>query len=282
MSLILEALKKSEAERRLGQSPGLMTPMPTLVRRRTSPHGWLVAVVVIALSLVIAIGWMSRTRDRALPAVEVAASAPSSRTAIAGEESAAEPARTTAVAAEADQALAPSPRDATRPASESALRAVAPPARDAAPTPRDPEFDSVERESVAVDAAGSIPTSAAIEPAPAHAVSTAVPSAPDPETPSPSATSDAARSPAPQDPLGTGAPDLPRFDQLSAEERASLPPLKLSMHLFAEDASARFVLIDGQRYQDDDRLSPALRVVRIRRDGVELDFNGRRFLLPRP
>ena len=34
MSLILEALKKSEAERRLGQAPGLMTPM---LRRRTPP-----------------------------------------------------------------------------------------------------------------------------------------------------------------------------------------------------------------------------------------------------
>jgi general secretion pathway protein B len=34
MSLILEALKKSEAERRLGRAPGLSTPMPSFRRRR--------------------------------------------------------------------------------------------------------------------------------------------------------------------------------------------------------------------------------------------------------
>ena len=52
MSLILEALKKSEARRQLGEAPGLGTPF-TVARRRRSP----LPIIVVLVLAVAAFGW---------------------------------------------------------------------------------------------------------------------------------------------------------------------------------------------------------------------------------
>ncbi|WP_347260168.1 general secretion pathway protein GspB [Rudaea sp.] len=66
MSLILEALKKSEQQRRLGEMPNLGTPIAATKRRR-SPWPWLLAVVVFALAAVG--GWRYlRPRTEQAPA----------------------------------------------------------------------------------------------------------------------------------------------------------------------------------------------------------------------
>src|SRR5262249_60924918 len=52
MSLILEALKKSEANRRLGEAPDLATPF-TLKRRRRSP----VPLIALAIIVLGALAW---------------------------------------------------------------------------------------------------------------------------------------------------------------------------------------------------------------------------------
>jgi general secretion pathway protein B len=52
MSLILEALKKSEAKRQLGEAPGLGTPF-TVARRRRSP----LPVIVLLILVAAGVGW---------------------------------------------------------------------------------------------------------------------------------------------------------------------------------------------------------------------------------
>jgi general secretion pathway protein B len=82
----------------------------------------------------------------------------------------------------------------------------------------------------------------------------------------------------------TAAPDedaLPTLAILSPGERAALPALKLSMHVWNETPARRFAIVDGQRIVEGAQLGGAV-VTQIRRDGVELDVNGRRVLLPRP
>ena len=74
---------------------------------------------------------------------------------------------------------------------------------------------------------------------------------------------------------------LPRLVDLPPGERDALPPLKLTMHVFAADAAARFVLVDGQRLAQGERLSPTLTLREIRRDGAVFESDGRRFLVPR-
>mgnify|MGYP006203717299 CR=1 FL=1 len=49
MSLILEALKKSEAQRRLGQAPGLLSPAVPLAAPDSSRLPWLVALLAALL-----------------------------------------------------------------------------------------------------------------------------------------------------------------------------------------------------------------------------------------
>lgn len=280
MSLILEALKKSESERRLGQAPGLMTPMRASHygddRRR---FGAILAMALLLSALGGAAWWALR------PVVETSERGPSTMASTPADtskpadvaipplpidpETVSAPAAT---AASETEVTAPSTPPTTPPA---ALRSTAPAEDVDLPAPRDPEFDSVERESAAVmpdtlerpvePAAPTTPAARESE-AIAREASPGVPPAP----------------PIAGDPLGIAAAELPRFDQLPASERESLPPLKLSMHLYTDAPATRFALIDGRRYTDGERIAESLRVVEVRRDGVELDFNGRRFLLPRP
>jgi general secretion pathway protein B len=81
---------------------------------------------------------------------------------------------------------------------------------------------------------------------------------------------------APAPPASTGAPL--RLSDLSVEERKSLPPLKLSMHLWNDDPSRRFVILDGNRLKEGDRDGDAV-ITAITTDGVVLDWNGRRIKL---
>ncbi|MBB5209587.1 general secretion pathway protein GspB [Chiayiivirga flava] len=249
MSLILEALKKSEAERRLGQVPGLMTPVQrTATRRRPTWPLLLALLVLLALAAALAWWWL-----RGAP------SAP---------EPAAAPAPSAAAPAPAARDAAPTPTTPTTPA-----RATAPPPQ-TAELPSDPDFVSTERESRPVPANSAPP----VDPAPAASRPAAPAPAPPVATAPPVAAPPAPAIPAvPDEPLDM----LPRLVDLSAAERDALPPLKLTMHVYAADPAARFVLIDGQRLREGDRLSRALAVSEIRRDGAVLEFDGRRFLIPR-
>lgn len=268
MSLILEALKKSEAERRLGQVPGLMTPVQRTAPRRRLRLPLLVALLVL-LAAAAALGWWwMQPQPVADPApMSPAASAP-------------------IVAPATNEATA----DAT-PTRPPAPRIAAPPAPTLpAELPSDPDFVSTERESRPVPAESPPPSEPPVvaprvtPPAPARAtVQTPEPPSAAPAPRAAPATPPLTHEPAralpdvPEEPLES----LPRLADLSAAERDALPPLKLTMHVYAADPAARFVLIDGKRLSEGERLSRALALAEIRRDGAVLEFDGRRFLIPR-
>lgn len=85
---------------------------------------------------------------------------------------------------------------------------------------------------------------------------------------------------APAEPPSPPSSDpLLQLSDLSAEERKSLPPLKLSMHLWNPDPAKRFAILDGTRVGEGDRVGDAV-VAAITRDGVVLDWNGRRLRVP--
>ena len=79
--------------------------------------------------------------------------------------------------------------------------------------------------------------------------------------------------------VDTGDSDILQLSDLSAAERKSLPPLKVSMHMWDTDAARRFVIVDGNRLVEGDRIGDAV-VTTITTDGVLLDWNGRRLKLP--
>ncbi|MGH8282214.1 MAG: general secretion pathway protein GspB, partial [Gammaproteobacteria bacterium] len=75
--------------------------------------------------------------------------------------------------------------------------------------------------------------------------------------------------------------NAPPLDTLPLAFQQSLPPLHLDVHSYAQKPSDRFVIINMQRYQAGDTLKEGPKVIRIVPEGVILDYNGQRFLLPR-
>ena len=60
-----------------------------------------------------------------------------------------------------------------------------------------------------------------------------------------------------------------------------MPAVKLSMHMWDEAPSKRFVILDGQRMAEGDR-NGEITVVAIERDGVVVERNGQRARVPLP
>jgi general secretion pathway protein B len=256
MSLILDALRKSEAERQRGKAPGLfatvtMTPPPR--RRdwiRLAPWLGLAALLLAAgLYLLLRSGGAASSDD------DADISAPST----------------------AETAHAANPQATAARAGESAtiVRAT-PPIAPPGPAP-------VQHPRPAVDGAGvAAAANATIPPLPlARQNGSAQSLVPPASSANPPASATRATPPPATDQDSDNDEALPPIAVLDASERAALPPLKLSMHVFAEEPAKRFAIIDGQRVTEGSSIGASV-VEQIRRDGVVLNINGRRILIPRP
>lgn len=76
------------------------------------------------------------------------------------------------------------------------------------------------------------------------------------------------------------ADDLPISD-LSPIQRATLPPLRLSVHVYAEVPTQRFAIVDGQRLREGDVLANDLQLLEIHREGLRFRWLDRTLWLPR-
>jgi general secretion pathway protein B len=240
MSLILEALRKSEAERRRAQVPDLLAePQAAVVPVAVAPQRW--RWLVLGAVVLLGASWLVR----ALLATGVTPPA-----ATVGDR-------------QPDVAQAPTPAQPVPVRAAPPLRGppvVAPRAATTAsttPTPASPSAVRASNKTVSTPAvAAPAPDMRAMQPA-------ALPA------PLPPTVQAHARS---------GDPTL-RLSDLGSEERGQLPPLKLSMHMWNDVPSQRFVIIDGNRLGIGARIG-ALTVADIVSDGVVLDWNGRLLKLP--
>ena len=235
MSLILEALRKSEAERRRAQVPDLLAePQAAVAPVPTAPQRW--PWLVLGAALLLGTLWLLRG----------AWSAPSAATPAARPVDAAARSGGAPKVVDGPQTAAPAP--AQRPL-------ILTPA----PAPARPLEAAV----------AATPT-----PAPAIATAPAIttPSSPSVEARAAVAPSDP---PAPAVALPPRASDsMARLADIGSEERKQLPPLKLSMHMWNEVPAQRFVIIDGTRLTIGERIGDVA-IADIVGDGVVLDWNGR-------
>jgi len=74
---------------------------------------------------------------------------------------------------------------------------------------------------------------------------------------------------------------LPTLSELSSSATQGLPELHLDVHVFATVPADRFVFINGRKYHEGMKLQEGPLLERIRRDGIVLNYQGVRFLLPR-
>lgn len=237
MSFILDALRKSETARRRSEAPDLFATMPATPEPARARPAWpLWAVGIVGtLSLLVAL-WLFSQRTPA-PASEPT---PVASGAATEAEIEADP-----------PTFAPMPVATQTPS----------------PVPPAPVRNVVTAEPPAPSA--TPPADSTPSPVPARTPETAdiPPTLPEP----PSASSQAPpASPAPP------ANDQPlALADLDPAMRKQLPPLKLSMHLWNETPSQRFVILDGQRLKEGDALGEIV-VERISRDGAVLAWRGSR------
>lgn len=226
MSFILDALRKSEAERQRGTMPGLADA-------RLRPRGavrslWLpvVAIALLANVLVLSFQWLRAPAEAVAPVDRVipGKSAPTMTPAPTGVS---EPLPVTSAE--------PSSREVRPLALENAT------ARPRARAPATPPIRSRETVRATSSAPVAEESASAVEIADAN---------------------------------------LPTADQL-ALTGITLPRLKLELHVYSSDAASRFVFINTAKYREGTRLKEGPLIEAITSDGVVLDYEGRRFVLPR-
>jgi general secretion pathway protein B len=219
MSLILEALRKSEADRRRGETPNVhveMSPSPKIRRNGIPTWAWW----MVAVSLIGATGWWLFHAKTSYSPPQVATF------------------------------------DATTPvaAHEKSKAGPLPPVRHLTPPP----LHAIAREPTATTNPASTAPSLPRDLPPPASAPVAI---------------------APPPPAAAAGGNILRLSDLSIEERRGLPPLKLSMHMWNDDPTQRFIILDGNRLHEGDRIGEAI-VTTITPDGVMLDWNGRRLKLP--
>lgn len=263
MSLILDALRKSEADRRRGQVPDLYAELPPATRRARAlaqPWWWLAGALALLALLALA---LSQRPPAPMPAGTAPATSASDTPRNGNEDRVVQQPDNLAASTSdkpVDSVAGPS---MSSPGTVVDLQddiAIARPAqqRDPAPTPVEP--DPRDASSAEAPPARSPPASASTPTPPVE-----------PSLPPPPAAS------APAAPVEASNPPIALSD-LSVAERQQLPALKISMHLWDSSPAGRFAIIDGTRVAEGDRIGDAL-VESITRDGLVLAWNGRRLRL---
>lgn len=75
-------------------------------------------------------------------------------------------------------------------------------------------------------------------------------------------------------------PPAPLLSTLSSAVRASVPPLAVNAHVWSDDPSKRFIMLNGRLYRDGEVVEDGLRLVAVIPDGAELEWRGVRFRVP--
>ncbi len=74
---------------------------------------------------------------------------------------------------------------------------------------------------------------------------------------------------------------LPSINEINLTGAQALPDLHLDVHVYATRPAERFVYINMRKYHEGATLQEGPILERIRRDGVVLNYQGLRFILPR-
>ncbi|MBS0555975.1 MAG: general secretion pathway protein GspB [Proteobacteria bacterium] len=275
MSLILEALKKSEANRRLGQAPDLGTPF-TPARRERNPL-WALLVIIVALGFG-AWWWFGGGSPAPAPANPPIAAQPAPTAASSIQASTQKPLSTptekppAARAAPAgEQIWVAAQRNSGGPSRNATANPpphMPPPAATAPPpvTAAPPKLEPVAAAPIAHPPAPVDAQTHAPAPQPHPLPGTAA---------NPPATVPAAM------PATLPKADVPSYYDLPFATRKALPPINLSMHVYTADPKQRFVMLDGARLAEGDTTTDNVTVREIRPDGVVFEFQGQRFFFPR-
>lgn len=287
MSFILEALKRAERERRMGQPPPLAIQIAgePAGRAGRGGTGWASAVagvVLFGLAVGAGIRFWPGAPEQPEPARQPAAPA-------ATEPTAAATATATATAPPAPSTAAspapvvPHPPEPRPLAAEARVAPVPPPRAETVPAPRPqpPESGGAPVSAPSAEPAGNLRAEAA-PPAPPGADEPVAAPLREPLPPAPSGA--AARvepslapvpGPAAAEAAGTppAAARIPWLEELPGEVRRTLPGLSINVHVYNPEPARRFVLIGMRKYREGQRIGEDGPVVeRITPEGMIVDY----------
>jgi len=297
MSLLLDALRKSERQRKLGKPPDIDVPSMTAGQTRSPRLRGPLLMLGLVVFAVAAWWLLDNMRQDDQSDRRVAASNAAADEAVASEH--AVPAASEPASTGTDPALAePSPE----PAPDMPFKV--PPARTlTAPVSAsaEPQADPDQRGAISRE----LPT--AMDSAPQQSINAndlellaqQQQSAPDsPEDNSTASTVKANNSetnragtslaPAIKAKLNKdqpqewrpAAPEPITYYELPVAVRQELEDFRVTIRIYNDDPKQRFAVINQQRFFEGDEVSDGLRVEEIRRDGVVFEFEQYRFLLP--
>lgn len=265
MSLILDALKRAERERRAdtGAAPPEVAA-PAAGAPRVAPR-WRRVAIVAAVVVALATGAWAWKTFRQVPAPPVAGSTPT------------------------PQPAAPPPVIMARPPpAEAGTPAIVPGTEDVASLDDLTDEPVLEAEPPATAPVPAVPPqSQAPKPAsPSNPEIRTTPLEPPTQTrattdatkPEPPAPATAATAPAEIPPALTVPAPLRKFREMPPDYRADFPALKIEIHVYEKAPQQRFVMVNGRRYREGERLAEGPALVEIVPDGLVLEYRGEKVL----
>lgn len=257
MSLILDALKRAERERRAilpafsDPDPSALSQAPGARRRRLRTVLLLVAGLAVAVAVAL---WLRPSPPP--PATQAAA--------------------------------APVPDLVEIPATEPPAVLLAPAAPDVIPgTEGMVSLDDLAHGDATVPAASSAPDASPppeAAPLPKTTPAAVAPATAEPELPpgDPAALAE----PAPESTAATPPPALTqpaplrRFREMTPEYRADFPALTVEVHFYDRAEARRWVMVNGRRYKQGERLAEGPALLEIVPEGLVLEYRGEKLLYP--
>lgn len=245
MSLILDALKKSEAERQRQAGPTLLEVRVTRPQRRYPIWALVVGALLLVNVLLLFLVFLRPANPTATPAPAAASLSPTATA----------PAVTTAPVA---PVVAPAAAPVAAASAPTATSLPAPSAPPPVPVPPGPPVQ---------------PSANPADAAPKLADDSGAPQVnPADEQPA------VARTPGTvlvQRDASVNYSNLPSFSEMGG----NLPEFRLDLHVYAEHPRDRYALINMHAVHEGDSLPEGARVIAITREGVALDYQGQQFML---
>lgn len=272
MSYILDALRKAERDRNLGRTPSLGdVTAPSARRPSRQPSRRVLALLgLIAGLLVLTVLVWPRHPDRG-------------PTPVAMQAAGAAPAQGT-VPTEAVPVVPPDPWPAPGPASadpaleEEVLAESIDDLLDEPAAPVSTPTPVIEREPAADPGREPQPEA---EPGPESAPMAADPASMSvPADPEPTAPAQPAAAPQAAIPVEPAADGFTPLRDMPSDYRAAFPELRVDVHVYDEDPTRRWALINGQKAIEGAPLREGPRVVEISAEGIAFEFRGRTVLIP--
>ena len=261
MSILLDALKKSEAQRKLGETPTIHSSTEPALAHAPAVRPWLVVLMMLSVAAVITLYVIEQFDEPDLSILGYSEITPADPVASTATDASAGAAETTSDDRTPVERFRPGfgnrqqvseTETRSRPSFTESVSSYEPPAETEAvdPPPGEPLADAQQIASISSADLAQSQNSAN------------------------------SRSRADRAVEAPAEPPMLTYWQLPQSVRDNMSELKISVLVYAANPEDRFILMEGQRLREGDSAGGGLDLEEIRRDGAVFSYRRYTFLLP--